>query len=223
MTRLLVVEDEKALNDITCDTLRDAGYDVTGCLNANRAFDAMRGTLYDLVICDIMMPGIDGYELTSRIRAVDENIPIIFTTGRDDIMSKRRGFRAGIDDYMVKPVDLDELVLRVEALLRRSRIAESRRLAVGAFMMDADQMTATLNGEEIALATREFSILYRLLSYPRQVFSRAQLMDEFWDSAADGNLRAVDVYITKLRQKLARCTDFEIVTIRGIGYKAVPR
>ncbi|WP_206430712.1 response regulator transcription factor [Bifidobacterium goeldii] len=123
--------DEQALNDIACDTLRDAGYEVTGCLNANRAFDAMRGTIFDLVISDIMMPDIDGYELASRIRVLDANIPIIVMTARDDIMSKRRGFRAGIDDYMVKPVDLDELVLRVEALLRRAHIAESRQLKVG--------------------------------------------------------------------------------------------
>ncbi|MBT1171089.1 response regulator [Bifidobacterium sp. SO4] len=127
MTRILVVEDEQALNDITCDTLRDAGYEATGCLDANRAFDAMRGTLYDLVVSDIMMPGVDGYELATRIRAIDPNIPIIFMTARDDIMSKRRGFRAGIDDYMVKPVDLDELVLRIEALLRRAHILTCSR------------------------------------------------------------------------------------------------
>ncbi|WP_242689663.1 response regulator transcription factor [Bifidobacterium imperatoris] len=183
----------------------------------------MHGTLYDLVVSDIMMPGVDGYELTERIRAIDPNIPIIVMTARDDIMSKRRGFRAGIDDYMVKPVDLDELVLRIEALLRRARIAEDKRLTIGSFVMNADQMTAMLQGQEIALTMREFNMLYRLLSYPKQVFSRAQLMEEFWDSADAGSLRAVDVYITKLRQKLADCKDFDIVTVRGLGYKAVPR
>ncbi|NMM99981.1 DNA-binding response regulator [Bifidobacterium sp. DSM 109958] len=223
MTRILVVEDEKALNDITCDTLRDAGYEATGCLSASRAFDELHARSYDLVVSDIMMPGTDGYGLTERIRAVDADMPIIVMTARDDIMSKRRGFRAGVDDYMVKPVDLDELVLRIEALLRRTRIAEERRIAVGGFAMDADRMTAELDGTEIPLTVREFRMLYRMLESPGQVFSRAQLMDEFWEGVVDGSLRAVDVYVTKLRHKLAGCDDFAIVTVRGIGYKAVPR
>lgn len=223
MVNVLVVEDEKSLNDITCMYLRDAGYEVTGCLNANAGYNAMYGKLFDLVISDIMMPGIDGYEFAATVRSLDANIPIMFMTARDDIASKKRGFHTGIDDYIVKPVDLDELVLRVEALLRRAHIEQDRVLKLGDFEMNVDEVSATLDGGEVPLTVREFNILYKLLSYPRQVFSRAQLMDEFWGSEGDGNLRAVDVYITKLRQKLAGCKDFEIVTVRGLGYKAVPQ
>ena len=142
-------------------------------------------------------------------------------TARDDIASKQRGFRIGVDDYMVKPIDLDELFLRIGALLRRSKIAASRKLEVGAFTMDADEHTAYLNDEEISLTNREFSILYKLLSYPKKTFTRQQLMDEFWDADTETAPRAVDVYMTKLRSKLSECSDFEIVTVHGLGYKVV--
>ena len=142
-------------------------------------------------------------------------------TARDDLDAKQRGFRAGIDDYMVKPIDLDELYLRIGALLRRARIAASRRIELGEFLMDADEHTAYLRGEEIPLTSREFSLLYKLLSYPKKTFTRSQLMDEFWDPDTASGPRTVDVYMTKLRSKLAECTDFEIVTVHGLGYKAV--
>jgi DNA-binding response OmpR family regulator len=142
-------------------------------------------------------------------------------TARDDIASKQRGFRIGVDDYMVKPIDLDELFLRIGALLRRAKIASSRKLEIGNFVMDADEHTAYLGKEEISLTTREFSILYKLLSYPKKTFTRTQLMDEFWDADSDTSPRAVDVYMTKLRSKLSRCEDFEIKTVHGLGYKAV--
>ena len=142
-------------------------------------------------------------------------------TARDDIASKQRGFRIGVDDYMVKPIDLDELFLRIGALLRRAKIAASRKLEVGAFTMDADEFTAELNGEEISFTKREFNILYKLLSYPKKTFTRQQLMDEFWDAGTETAPRAVDVYMTKLRGKLAACEDFEIKTVHGLGYKAV--
>ena len=221
MFKILVVEDDRDLNRTVCAFLNRSGYESTGCLNATEAYDAMYETMFDLVVSDIMMPGIDGFEFAENVRALNENIPILFMTARDDIASKQRGFRIGVDDYMVKPIDLDELFLRIGALLRRAKIAASRKLEVGAFAMDADEFSATLNGEEISLTKREFNILYKLLSYPKKTFTRQQLMDEFWDADSDTAPRAVDVYMTKLRSKLADCDDFEIKTVHGLGYKAV--
>ena len=221
MFKILVVEDDRDLNRTVCAFLNRSGYEATGCLNATDAYDAMNDTMFDLVVSDIMMPGIDGFEFAENVRALNENIPILFMTARDDIASKQRGFRIGVDDYMVKPIDLDELFLRIGALLRRAKIAASRKLEVGAFAMDADEFSATLKGEEISLTKREFNILYKLLSYPKKTFTRQQLMDEFWDADSDTAPRAVDVYMTKLRSKLADCDDFEIKTVHGLVYKAV--
>ena len=221
MFKILVVEDDRDLNRTVCAFLNASGYEATGCLNANDAYDAMYATMFDLIVSDIMMPGIDGFEFARTVRTLNENIPILFMTARDDFASKQRGYRIGVDDYMVKPIDLDELFLRIGALLRRAKIASSRRLEVGNFRMDADEHTALLNGEEINLTNREFNILYKLLSYPKKTFTRQQLMDEFWDSDTDTAPRAVDVYMTKLRSKLSECEDFEIKTVHGLGYKAV--
>ena len=221
MFKILVVEDDKDLNRTVCAFLNASGYQATGCLNAADAYDAMYGTMFDLIVSDIMMPGIDGFEFAKTVRSLNQDIPILFMTARDDIASKQRGFRIGVDDYMVKPIDLDELFLRIGALLRRAKIAASRKLEAGAFVMDADEHTAYLDGEEINLTNREFSILYKLLSYPKKTFTRQQLMDEFWDADTDTAPRAVDVYMTKLRSKLSRCDDFEIVTVHGLGYKVV--
>ena len=168
-----------------------------------------------------MMPGIDGFEFTRAVRELNEEIPILFMTARDDLASKQRGFRAGIDDYMVKPVDLDELLLRVEALLRRAHIASSKRLVIGALTLDAEEHSAYLNKEEIGLTVREFNLIYKLLSYPKKTFTRSQLMDEFWGVDSEASLRAVDVYIARLREKFSGCDGFEIKTVRGLGYKAV--
>ena len=221
MFRILVVEDDKDLNKSVCSFLNHSGYEATGCLNATDAYDAMYETIFDLIVSDIMMPGVDGFEFAQNVRALNQEIPILFMTARDDIASKQRGFRIGVDDYMVKPIDLDELFLRIGALLRRAKIASSRKLEVGSFTMDADEFTAELDGEEINLTKREFNILYKLLSYPKKTFTRQQLMDEFWDADTDTAPRAVDVYMTKLRGKLAGCEDFEIKTVHGLGYKAV--
>ena len=221
MFQILVVEDDFELNHTVCSFLNQRGYEATGCLNANDAYDAMYGKMFDLIVSDIMMPEIDGFEFAKTVRGLDENIPILFMTARDDFASKQRGYRVGIDDYMVKPIDLDELFLRIGALLRRAKIASSRRLEVGNFVMDVDEHTAYLEDEEIPLTTREFSLLYKLLSYPKKTFTRTQLMDEFWDADTASSPRTVDVYMTKLRGKLARCDAFEIVTVHGLGYKAV--
>ena len=215
------MEDDKDLNRTVCAFLNQSGYEATGCLNASDAYDAMYATLFDLIVSDIMMPGIDGFEFAKTVRSLNENIPILFMTAKDDLASKQRGFRIGVDDYMVKPIDLDELFLRIGALLRRAKIASSRKLEVGSFTMDADEFTAELAGEEINLTKREFNILYKLLSYPKKTFTRQQLMDEFWDADSETAPRAVDVYMTKLRGKLAGCEDFEIKTVHGLGYKAV--
>ena len=222
MFQVLVVEDDQELNRTVCAYLNQNGYQALGCLNANEAYDAMYGgTLFDLIISDIMMPGVDGSAFAKTVRELNQEIPILFMTARDDFASKQRGFQAGIDDYMVKPIDLDELLLRMEALLRRARIASSKKLTVGGLTLDAEEHTAYLNGEEIPLTVREFNLIYKLLSYPKKTFTRSQLMDEFWDSASTSGPRTVDVYMVKLREKFADCADFEIVTVHGLGYKAV--
>ncbi len=221
MFKILVVEDDTELCRSVCSFLRQAGYEVTGCPDAETAFDAMYKTVFDLIISDIMMPGIDGFELARTVRSLNESVPILFVSARDDLAAKQRGFRVGIDDYMVKPIDPDELVLRIGALLRRAGIAAKRRIEVGDFVMDADEHSATLAGEDIPLTAREFSLLYKLLSYPKKTFTRTQLMDEFWDVDTATGSRSVDVYMTKLRSKLAACESFEIVTVHGLGYKAV--
>ena len=222
MFKLLVVEDDRELNKTVCSYLNQNGYEAVGCLSATEAYDVMYGgTPVDLIISDIMMPEIDGFEFARTVRELNTDIPILFLTARDDFASKQRGFRAGVDDYMVKPADLDELLLRVEALLRRAKIAHSRRLEVGSLMLDADERTAYVNGVEIPLTVREFNLIYKLLSYPRKTFTRSQLMDEFWDGDSSSGPRTVDVYMTKLRSKFADCGDFEIVTVHGLGYKAV--
>ncbi len=222
MFRILVVEDDRDLNRAVCSYLHRGGYETVGCLNANEAYDAMYGgTLFDLIISDIMMPGIDGFEFATTIREQNQEIPILFMTARDDFPAKQQGFQVGIDDYMVKPVDLDELALRVAALMRRAKIANSKKLTVGRLTLDADERSATLNGEEIPLTVREFNLIYKLLSYPKKTFTRQQLMDEFWDSGSAASSRTVDVYMTRLRDKFSQCDDFEIVTVHGLGYKAV--
>ena len=221
MFQILVVEDDRDLNRTVCEFLNRSGYAATGCLGAAEAYDAMYDRVFDLIVSDVMMPDIDGFEFARTVRSLNENIPILFMTARDDFAAKQRGYRVGVDDYMVKPVDLDELFLRIGALLRRAKIASSRRLTVGAFVMDADEHTAYLDGEEINLTNREFLLLFKLLSYPRKTFTRSQLMEEFWNADSATGPRAVDVYMTKLRGKLAGCGDFEIVTVHGLGYKAV--
>ena len=221
MFKILVLEDDKELNHTVCTFLNHSGYEATGCFHAAVAYDLMYENMFDLIVSDIMMPGIDGFEFAANVRMLNENIPILFMTAKDDFASKQRGFRIGVDDYMVKPVNLDELLLRIGALLRRAKIAASRKLEIGKFTMDAEEYTAALDGEEIPMTTREFNILYKLLSYPRKTFTRQQLMDEFWDADTETAPRAVDVYMTKLRSKLFDCEEFEIKTVHGLGYKAV--
>ena len=180
MVNILVVEDDIKLNQIVCTYLNDSGFHAKGCLNANAAYEEMYNNLYELIISDIMMPEIDGFEFAETVRRVNRQIPILFMSAKDDLPSKQKGFQLGIDDYMVKPIELDELLLRVRALLRRANIEMERRLVVGNLVMDADAMTATVDGEEIPVTTREFNILYKLLSYPKKTISRAQLIKLQW-------------------------------------------
>lgn len=221
MIHILVVDDDEKLNKTVCTWLNDCGFETKGVLGAREAYDELYNSLYDLIVSDIMMPEIDGFEFARNVREVNKHIPILFMSAKDDLPSKQKGFQLGIDDYMVKPVELAELEMRVRALLRRANIETERKLVVGKLVLDADAMTAEINGEEIPVATREFNILYKLLSYPKKTFSRVQLMDEFWSLDTDTSLRAVDVYITKLRDKFSECDGFEIKTVRGVGYKAV--
>lgn len=222
MVHVLVVEDDVRFNQIVCASLNAAGYAVQGCANASEAFDALHESGADIIISDIMMPGIDGFEFVEDVRRINKRIPILLMTARDDLSAKRQGFRAGIDDYMVKPIDLDELLLRIEALLRRARIEDEKRLTVGKTVLDAEEVSVYVDGTPVVLTLREFQITYKLLSYPRRTFSRAQLMDEFWSGETSASLRAVDVYITRIRDKFSGCEDFKIVTVHGLGYKAVP-
>lgn len=221
MIHILVVDDDAALNRSICAYLNDSGYEAKGCLSAESAYDAMYNSLYDLIVSDIMMPGIDGFEFAKTVREVNRTIPILFMSARDDIPAKQKGFDIGIDDYMVKPLDMSELLMRVRALLCRANVAEERKLRVGNLVLDADAVSAVLDGNEIPVTTREFNILYKMLSYPNHTFSRAQLLDEFWGVESETSLRAIDIYITKLRDKFSVCDSFEIKTVRGLGYKAV--
>lgn len=221
MFKILVVEDDKDLNQTVCAYLNRNGYEAIGCLSANDAYNEMYGNLFDMIISDIMMPQIDGYEFVKMVREMNQDIPILFMTAREDFESKRKGFGVGIDDYMVKPIDLNELLLRIEALLRRAKIATSHKLSIGSTVLDMEEHSAFVGEEEITLTVREFNIIYKLLSYPKKTFTRSQLMDEFWDVESSSGPRVVDVYMTKLRDKFKECEDFEVVTVHGLGYKAV--
>lgn len=221
MVHILIVEDDSELNQFVCSYLNNSGFLAKGCSNARDAYDEMYNSLYDLIISDIMMPEIDGFEFARSIRKVNKTIPILFMSAKDDLPSKQKGFQFGIDDYMVKPIEVEELLLRVRALLRRANIEMERKLTIGNLVLDADAVTAVVDGTEIAVTTREFNILYKLLSYPNKTFSRGQLMDEFWGMDSDIGLRAVDVYITGIRKKFSGCDGFQLKTVRGLGYKAV--
>lgn len=221
MVKILLVEDDKDLNVIVCKHLNSNRYHATGCFSAGEAFELLYANHYDMVISDIMMPGMDGFAFAEAIREQDKNIPILFITARDDFAAKEKGYHLGIDDYMVKPINLNELILHIDALLRRANIASEKRLTIGNLVMDENEMTVTLDGELVELTLREFQILFKLLSNPKKTFTRSQLLDEFSGAESESGLRTVDVFVTKLRSKFADCGSFKIVTVRGMGYKAV--
>ncbi|MBQ8308886.1 MAG: response regulator transcription factor [Clostridia bacterium] len=221
MIKILVAEDDKDLNRFVCTCLRGGGYDVVPCADGAEALDAMETVKFDMILTDIMMPRMDGFELAESVRAIDKSIPIIFMTAKDDKPSKMLGFNIGIDDYIVKPFDMDVLMMKIGAILRRAKIETEKQLTVGNFTMNAEEHTASVNGEEIPLTVREFDLLFKLLSYPKKTFTRSALMEEFWDYDSSATSRTVDVYMVKLREKTAKCDGFEILTVHGLGYKAV--
>ena len=221
MVKILVVEDDRNFNDLIATILRQNGYTVQGAENPPAAYDLLQSEQFDLVLSDIMMPQVDGYQFAQELRRTDPSIPILFITARDDIASKEKGFNSGIDDYMVKPINFNELLLRIKALLRRAKITADNLLIVGNLTLNNEAITAQVNHQTVDVTVREFQILYKLLSYPAHAFSRAELINEFWDLASDTSMRAVDVYITKLREKFKAADGFTIKTIHGLGYKAV--
>lgn len=223
MIKILLAEDDKDLNALVCARLVAEGYEAISCSDGQEAIDTLGSREVDLVITDIMMPRVDGFALAEYVRETDTRLPILFLTALDDKPSKQRGFAIGIDDYVAKPFDTDLLMLRVGALLRRANIERTRELAVGNLRMNKDEHTAYLDGGELPLTVREFDILFKFLSFPKRTFTRKQLMDEFWDYDSSATSRTVDVYIAKLREKTADCTGFDLVTVHGLGYKAVLR
>lgn len=221
MAKILIVEDNQDFNKAVSTYLTQCGHDVFSAYAANDAYDIIYENQMDIIVSDIMMPGIDGFEFASAVRENNKEIPILFVTAKDDLMSKRMGYGVGIDDYMVKPIDLDELNLKIGALLRRAKIAVSKKVTVGKLVLDVEEHSAYFDGEEIQLTLREFNIIFKMLSYPKKAFSRSKLMDEFWDADTTSSTRTVDVYMTKLREKFSCCEEFEIVTVHGLGYKVV--
>ncbi len=221
MLKILVVEDDKAINGLVCSYLRENGYDATSCFNGEEALSALETSSFSMIISDIMMPKMDGFALAEAVRAADKQTPILFMTAKDDKPSKLYAYQLGVDDYVVKPFDMDVFMLKVAALLRRAGIAKNKTLTVGDFTMNVEEHTAYLSGEELPLTVKEFDLLFKLLSYPKKTFTRSALMSEFWDYDSSATSRTVDVYMAKLREKTKDCTGFEIVTVHGLGYKAV--
>lgn len=221
MAKLLIVEDDKELNKSVCSYFQASGYNVVFCENGLEALNKMKTEKFDLVISDIMMPVMDGFSFVEKVRESKDQTPIIFMTARDDKFSKQLGYKIGIDDYVVKPFDIDELVLKVGAILRRTNIQNENKLTIGNLSLDSIEHMAYLNGKEMSLTVREFDLLFKLLSYPKKTFTRSQLMEEFWDYDSSATSRTVDVYMAKLRDKTSKCDGFEIVTVHGLGYKVV--
>ena len=221
MAKILVVEDDKALNGLVCSCLRDNGYEVVSCFNGKDALVALEENTFSLIVSDIMMPEMDGFELAENVRLTDKTTPIIFTSAKDDKISKLYGYKLGIDDYITKPFDIDLLIMKIQALLRRAKIESDKKIQVGNFVMDKEEHVAMIDGEEISLTVREFNILFKLLSFPKKTFTRAKLMDEFWDFDSPATSRTVDVYMAKIREKTSACDGFEILTVHCLGYKAV--
>lgn len=221
MLNILVVEDNIDLCSLLVSELKRSNYNVMFANDGEQAMELFDNKHFDLIITDIMMPKIDGFELVSYIRKTNKNIPILIITAKSSQNDKYEGFDAGTDDYMVKPVDIDELLLRVKALLRRAKIVNDRKLVIGGATLDYDTHTLTIDNKSSVLPQKEFQILYKLLSYPDTIFTRNQLMEEFWDANTDSDEMTIYTHIHRIREKYKNCPYFEIVTLRNIGYRAV--
>lgn len=221
MAKILVVEDEAQLRQLIVEYLTDEGYETVAAGDGLEALKLLEKRACDMIVTDVMMPKMDGFTLAERVRKNDEAIPILFLTALGDKPSKKLGFKLGIDDYMTKPFDLDELAFRVCAILRRASVSRDRKLKVGNLVMDSEEHTAYVDGQELPLTVREFDLLFKLLSFPKKTFTRSALMDEFWGFDSSATSRSVDVYMAKIREKTAACDGFELITVHGLGYKAV--
>lgn len=221
MIKLLLVEDDVELNKSVKIYLENNDYNVVSCYNGAEALGKFENEKFDIIISDIMMPILDGFSFVEKIRERNAIIPIIFMTARDDKFSKQLGYKLGIDDYITKPFDIDELVLKLKAILRRTATTDNQILQVGNLKMDKQEHTAYVGDDELSLTVREFDLLFRLVSSPKKTFTRSQLMEEFWDYDSSATSRTVDVYMAKLRDKTSVCDGFEIVTVHGLGYKVV--
>lgn len=223
MLNILVAEDDIKLNKLFCTVLNRNQYHTFSAFDGQEALKILDTEHIDLIISDIMMPNMNGYELTQLLRDMKNSLPVLMITAKDQFEDKQKGFLVGTDDYMVKPIDVNEMVLRVGALLRRAQIANDRRIELGTTCLDYDALTVTYSGEETLLPQKEFSLLYKLLSYPNKIFTRQQLMDDIWGMFSESDERTVDVHINRLRDRFKNCQDFQIITVRGLGYKAVKK
>ena len=221
MFKILIAEDDSELRQLFSHVLIKNGYSVTGVCNGKEALDALDKGYYDLIISDIMMPEMDGYELVSSLRTAGYSIPVMMITAKDAFDDMRMGFVSGTDDYMVKPVNVNEMVLRVGALLRRAQMINDRRLVIGGTVMECDSLTVTWDGQSAVLPQKEFMLLYKMASFPGRIFSRQQLMDDIWGYDSDTDTHTVDVHIGRLRDRFRDSKDFKIITMRGVGYKVV--
>ncbi len=223
MFQILVVEDDTNTRKLMCAVLKQNGFDTLQAEDGIAALDLMGKKHVDLVVLDLMMPNMDGYELTRQLRLTWENLPILMVTAKQEAKDKRKGFLAGTDDYMTKPVDEQEMVLRIKALLRRAQIASDHKLTVGKAVLDYDALTVSREGEVITLPQKEFYLLFKLLSYPGMIFTRLQLMDEIWGMESETDDHTLNVHVNRLRERFRHWSEIEIVTVRGLGYKAVKK
>ena len=221
MINILVVEDDSELRDLFSIVLKKSGYATCEAANGQEALDLLESESVDLMVCDVMMPVMDGFELVRQVRGRGLDLPVLIVTAKGELTDKREGFRAGVDDYMVKPVDVREMVWRVEALLRRAHKTTDSQLEVGGTTLDSEALTVTCGGKQTALPQKEFKLLFKLLSSPGRVFTRQQLMDDVWGLDAEVDTHTLDVHISRLRERFRDNPDFEIVTVRGLGYKGV--
>lgn len=221
MLKILVVEDDLELRQLFSHVLIKNGYAVKGATNGKDALNILETDYYDLIISDIMMPVIDGYELVRQLRDAGDTTPVLMITAKDAFDDMRQGFLSGTDDYMIKPINVNEMLLRVQALLRRSQMINERRQVIGNTVLECDSLTVTSDGESIVLPQKEFMLLYKMASYPGRIFTRQQLMDDIWGYDTDSDPHTVDVHIGRLRDRFRNNKDFKIITMRGVGYKVI--